>query len=130
MNINFSDMPKKIYTQVKLPREKPDCCMNCPLLGEIPKYERKPGSQETLVCLATHHAMSIRLAKSKASEHTTKHPLHRPCDMEWERWIADPYYGSYPVRMMDISKYRDPFIRNYLEFRIIFHDKRGRKAKD
>ena len=125
--INFLDMPKKIYTQIKLPREQPNSCMSCPCLGAIPKHERRKGSQETLVCLATHHAMSARLARSKASDHDSKHPLKRSCDADWDRWQADPYFGSYPIRMVDISKYRDPFVRDYLEFHIIFHETRGRK---
>ncbi len=123
-------MPKKIFKLIKIPREQPDSCMNCPLLGEIPKSERPKGSQETLVCLATQHAMSARFARSKASEHTIKHPLNRFCDSDWERWLSEPYYGNYPIRMVDISKYRDPFVRNYLEFRIIFNEKRGRKPKN
>ena len=123
-------MPKKIYSQIKLPRVQPNCCMDCPLLGQIPKHERQFGSQETLVCLATHHAMSTRIARSKASEHTTKHPLKRSCDGEWERWQMEPYFGSIPIRITDISKYRDAFVRDFLEFTIIFHERRGRKPKD
>ena len=60
-------MPKKIYTKIKLPRVQPNSCMDCPLLGEIPKEERQPGTQENLVCLGTHYAMSARAARSKAS---------------------------------------------------------------
>ena len=121
-------MPKKIFSQVRLPRVQPDCCMDCPLLGEIPKSERQPGTQENLVCLGTHYAMSARAARSKASEHNTKHPLKRSCDGDWDRWQETPYFGNIPIRMSDISKYRDPFTRNYLEFSIIFPSQRGRKT--
>ena len=123
-------MPKKVYTKVKLSRIQPDCCMDCPLLGEIPKEEKQKGSQANLVCLGTHYAMSARAAKSKASEHDTKHPLKRPCDGEWERWLEAPYFGEIPIRTIDISRYRDPFVRNFMEFRIIFPEKRGRKPKE
>lgn len=122
-------MPKKIYNKIKLPILQPDCCMDCPLLGEIPQEERQRGTQENLVCLGTHYAMSARAARSKASEHDTKHPLKRSCDGEWERWHQIPYYGEIPVRAIDINKYRDSFTRNYLEFRIIFPSQRGRKPK-
>lgn len=120
-------MPKKLFSKVKLPIEKPDRCMDCPLLGEIPKEEKQKGNQANLVCLGTQMAMSARAARSKASEHDTKHPLKRPCDGEWERWLQPPYFGNIPIRAIDISRYRDPFVRNFLEFRIIFPEKRGRK---
>lgn len=109
---------------------QPNSCMDCPLLGEIPKEERQRGNQHTLVCLGTHYAMSARIARSKASEHDTKHPLQRSCDTDFNRWQEEPYYGEIPVRQIDISRYRDPFIRNYLEFRIIFPDNRGRKREE
>ena len=121
-------MPKKIFSKVQLPRVQQDCCMDCPLLGEIPKEERQRGTQENLVCLGTHYAMSARAARSKASEHDTKHPLKRSCDGEWERWHHPPYFGAIPIRIIDINKYRDPFTRNFLEFHIIFPSQRGRKT--
>ncbi len=40
-----------------------------------------------------------------------------------------PYYGSIPIRLIDYSKYRDSFVRSHLSFRIIFHEKGGRKQK-
>ncbi len=120
-------MPKKIFNQVKIPKLQPDCCMDCPLLGEIPKEERPKGTQENLVCLGTHFAMSARAARSKSSNHDTKHPLKRSCDEDWDRWHQTPYFGNIPIRVIDISRYRDPFVRNYLEFRIIFPSSRGRK---
>ena len=121
-------MPKKIFKKVKLSLAQPNCCMECPLLGVIPKEERQPGTQENLVCLGTHYAMSSRAARSKASDHDTKHPLKRSCDLEWERWHQAPYFGEIPIRCIDINRYRDPFERNFLEFRIIFPSQRGRKT--
>ena len=122
-------MPKKIFKQVKLPMQQPDRCMDCPLLGMIPAVEREFGSQETLVCLATHHAMNARIARSKASEHTAKHPLKRWCDDDWERWQQEPMYGNFPIRITDYGRYRDLFVRECMEFQIIFHSKRGPKPK-
>ena len=75
-----------------------------------------------------HYAMNARIARSKKSEHTPKHPLKRYCDNDWERWQSEPYFGNYPVRLVDLSRYRDLFVREVMEFKIIFHD-RGRKPK-
>lgn len=123
-------MVKKIFENVILPIEQPDCCMECPLLGQIPKDERKFRSQETLVCLATHHAMNARIARSKKSNHTTKHPLKRLCDGDWDRWQAKPLSGRFPIRVVDMIRYRESFVREFLPLmpmRIIFHDHRRRK---
>ena len=122
-------MPAKPFKDVKLPPEQPDCCNDCPLLGLIPQHERKFGSQETLVCLGTRHALNARICRSRASDHDTKHPLHRPCDEDWERWHEDPYFGQLPVRKIDISRYRDPWERSQ-QLPIIFHEKRGPKPKN
>lgn len=123
-------MPKKCFIKVKLPGDKPDCCFCCPLLGEIPKEERQGnGSQAILVCLGTEYAMSVRAARSKASDHDSKHPLKRPCDQDWERWMDSPYFGELPIRTQDMSRYRDPFVRNHLQFRIKFPEKRGPKRQ-
>ncbi len=122
-------MPAKPFKDVKLPPEQPDCCNDCPLLGLIPQHERKFGSQETLVCLGTRHALNARICRSRASDHDTKHPLHRPCDEDWERWHEDPYFGQLPVRKIDLSRYRDPWERSQ-QLPIIFHEKRGPKPKN
>ena len=68
-------MPIKPFKQIQLRPEQPDCCNECPLLGLIPEAEREFGSQETLVCLGTRHALNARIARSRKSEHTPKHPL-------------------------------------------------------
>jgi hypothetical protein len=122
-------MPAKPFKQVELKPQQPDCCLECPLLGQIPPGERKPKSQETLVCLGTRHALNARIARSRASAHDSKHPLKRWCDEDWERWQEDPYFGKLPVRKIDISRYRDPWERSQ-QLPIIFHEKRGPKPKD
>ena len=33
-------MPKKLFTPIQLPKEQPDKCENCPLIGKIPEEER------------------------------------------------------------------------------------------
>lgn len=121
-------MPIKPFKEIALKAEQPDCCNECPLLGQIPVHERPFGSQETLVCLGTRHALNARIARSRASAHTAKHPLHRPCDEEWERWQEEPYFGKLPVRKIDVSRYRDLWERSQ-QLPIIFHAKRGRKPK-
>ena len=121
-------MPIKPFKQIYLRPEQPDCCNECPLLGLIPEAEREFGSQETLVCLGTRHALNARIARSRKSEHTPKHPLKRWCDDEWERWQEEPYFGKLPVRKIDVSRYRDPWERSQ-QLPIIFHNKRGRKPK-
>ena len=97
-------------------------------LALFTEAERKFGSQETLVCLGTRHALNARIARSRKSEHTPKHPLKRWCDDEWERWQEEPYFGKLPVRKIDVSRYRDPWERSQ-QLPIIFHNKRGRKPK-
>lgn len=121
-------MPPKPYKLIKLQPVQPDCCQECPLLGMIPLAERKFGSQETLVCLGTRHALNARISRARVSTHTQKHPLKRPCDDDWERWHEDPYFGELPVRKIDISRYRDPWERSQ-QLPIIFHEKRGPKPK-
>ena len=121
-------MPAKPFKPIHLPPQQPDCCNECPLLGTIPEAERQHASQETLVCLGTRHALNARKARSRASQHDAKHPLHRPCDEEWERWQEEPYFGHLPVRKIDISRYRDPWERSQ-QLPIIFHSKPGRKPK-
>lgn len=114
---------------IKIPINQPDCCADCPLLGAIPENERRPRSQEVLVCLATWEAMSARFSRSRASTKDAKHPLHRPCDQKWERWQMAPFNGSYPVPYEAMNRYREKYKNEYMQFRIIFHDKRGRKPK-
>lgn len=122
-------MPKKRFENVKLPLLQPDRCMDCPLLGAIPKSERRPGSQEALVCLGTWHAMTVRFSRVRKSGRDSKHPLTRPCDAKWERWQEAPIYGRYPVPYEAMNRYREEYIKEHKQFHIIFHDNRGRKKQ-
>ena len=49
-------MPKDIFTPRQLPREQPDRCELCPLLGLIPKDERRKGKRERYFCLGIYEA--------------------------------------------------------------------------
>ena len=42
---------RKNYISVKLAIEQPNRCIDCPLLGLIPKQQRPKGSKESHVCL-------------------------------------------------------------------------------
>ena len=66
-------MPKRNFIKVRIPMQRPDCCMQCPLLGVVPKHQRPKGSMETYVCIPTRNAMTSRLVKSKVSGGDAKH---------------------------------------------------------
>lgn len=84
-------MPKRNIVQVQLPPLKPDCCAECPLLGIVPKYVQRPkNSKETMVCMGTMEAMSLRGSKVRASRRDSCHPLRRSCDRVWEAWQQLP----------------------------------------
>lgn len=84
-------MPKRNIIQIQLPPIKPDRCVDCPLLGIVPKtYPRPKNSKETMLCLGTMEAMSQRGSKVKASSRDAHHPLSRWCDNRWEAWMRLP----------------------------------------
>ena len=91
--------------KVLLPPTKPDCCADCPLLGIVPKNVARPkNSKETRLCIGTAEAMSERKSVKRESEsNDPKHPLKRPCDDHWDRWM------TYPRRIITVNKalYRD-----------------------
>ena len=91
--------------KVSLPATKPDCCAECKLLGLVPKsVERPKYSKETFLCIGTAEAMSERKTRIRESEsNDPKHPLRRPCDDHWGRWM------TYPHRILKVNKalYRD-----------------------
>lgn len=101
-------MPKRNIVQVQLPPVKPDCCVECPLLGVVPQYctSRPKNSKETRVCLGTMEALTVLGSKSRASKRDSRHPLHRPCDNRWEAW------QQLPGRKLGIS------VRSYNECRL------------
>lgn len=82
---------KKLFIQQPIPPVKPDRCVDCPLLGIIPKERRKKGSKKTMVCLGTMKAISQESTRIPESERAgTKHILHRPCDNKWDAWQSLP----------------------------------------
>ena len=91
--------------RVPLPSQKPDCCVECPLLGLIPKdVERPKYSKETFLCIGTSEALAERRTKKRASEsNDPKHPHTRPCDDYWETWM------TLPRRILNVNRmlYRD-----------------------
>lgn len=117
-------MPKKIYTRVQLPADKPDRCWDCPLLGVIPRDERPAGSKLTHVCLGSRGALSGRGVKVRASEKDSHHPWRRPCDDKWAVW------QTFPGRKLGIdtrwlARYREPFVQS-LEMEINYNWKTER----
>ena len=113
-------MPKQIFKEVNLPREYPDCCDECPLLGIIPKHLLPKGSRETRLCVALFEAMTAMASRSRRSTKDSHHPLKHYCHDDWERWQEAPYFGKYPVRKIDYSTYIDPYIASQQRF-IKFH---------
>jgi hypothetical protein len=110
----------KNQTLIKLRPSQPDCCADCPLVGLVPSYVKKPkGSKETHVCMATFEALTGRGIKIRASQRDSTHPLHRPCDNYWEKWVQLP--GSYlPVPDELYLNSRLPYERTQ-QLRIKFH---------
>jgi hypothetical protein len=106
--------------KVPLPPQQPDRCIDCPLLGLVPKYVARPkNSKETHVCIGTREALTQRSTKIRASEKDKNHPLRRPCDLFWETWM------TYPRRILNVNRetYREcrgPYEAT-LQMQIKFH---------
>lgn len=106
-------MPKTIYTPRQLPMEQPDRCELCPLIGVIPKNERRKGKRERYFCLGIFEAETDENGDPVLDEHgqqqmshprlsskgitvsamaTRKkgHLWHRPCDYTWQSWMTLP----------------------------------------
>lgn len=140
-------MPKKFFIPRPLPKEQPDRCELCPLIGIIPKDEREKGVRERYYCLGIFDAqtddnghpllddkgdqcLSFPRLKSKSitvsAEAVRKggHKLHRPCDMLWDAWMTLP--GRLFGMLADTyTKYRLPFeqeqqIKKYPKFNFRF----------
>jgi hypothetical protein len=99
--------------KVQLPPHKPDCCADCPLLGLVPKNAARPRySKKTHLCIGLAKAISERKTHIRESEsNDPKHPLQRPCDEHWDRWM------TYQRRIITVNKAlyrdsRDPYMSN------------------
>ena len=136
-------MPKQ-YIPRQLPREQPDSCKLCPLVGIIPKAERRKGLRERYCCLGIFEALtddngkpvldeqgvqklSFPRIKSKGINSSAKgwkekgHLLHRPCDALWSAWMTLPgrLFGMPPETY---TTYRLPYeheqqVKNQPKFR-------------
>lgn len=91
--------------KVQLPENKPDCCRECKLLGLVPRdYPMPKYCKKTYLCIGVPKAMTEDKANKKESEcNDPKHPLKRPCDDHWDRWMTNPH------RILKVNKtfYRD-----------------------
>ena len=106
-------MPRNIFTFRQLPREKPDRCELCPLVGIIPKSERRAGKRERYYCLGIieeerdendnpvldengvqqnsfPRLSSKGICVSAKSVRDGGHVWHRPCDLTWDSWMTIP----------------------------------------
>ena len=86
-------MPRKIVTPIQLPKEQPDKCENCPLIGKIPEEEREEGVREGYYCLGKfpYPRLKSKGIKLSAEEYRKKkRKLHRPCDYLWHVWTSLP----------------------------------------
>lgn len=109
------EMPKIIFTDIPLHEEEPDRCMDCPLLGLIPKEERQYGRQQSHVCLGTRESLSERMIKARRSEKDSKHKLDRPCTAAnlWQVWQEkEPLPGVMRVRTVDYNRYRLAYVQS------------------
>lgn len=93
------------YQNVPLPETKPDCCRDCKLLGIVPKgYPSPKYSKKTFLCIGVAKAMTEdKTFKRESQANDPKHPLVRPCDNHWDRWMTNPR------RILKVNKnlYRD-----------------------
>lgn len=92
-NLNIVFMPRKIFTPIQLPLEQPDRCDKCPLIGKIPKEERREGLREGYYCLCKfpYPRLKSKSIKLSAEEYKKKkRRLHRPCDYLWHALTSLP----------------------------------------
>lgn len=113
-------MPKRNIVLIQLPAQKPDCCVDCPLLGIVPKNIQRPkNSKETMVCMGTLEALTQRGTKIRESSRTPTHPLHRPCDKVWSAWMGLPN-KKLGVSVQTYNECRIPYNAT-LKLKIKFH---------
>lgn len=112
-------MPKRNIIQIKLPPMQPDCCAECPLLGEIPNELRQHRSKETMVCLGTMEAMTRIGSRVRASQKDVNHKLHRPCDNKYSAWLRLPKM-QLGIQIKAYNECRVPYEQG-LQLQIKFH---------
>jgi len=112
-------MPSRNFIKVKIPPVQPDRCLDCPLLGVIPKELRKKGSQQTYVCLGTYDAMSARFIRSRVSEADKNHVRHRWCENYWNAWVQLPEQ-KFSISTKAYNTFRKPY-EEQMMFTIKFH---------
>lgn len=124
-------MPKKVFTPRQLPPEQPDSCERCPLVGIIPKEERRSGVRERYYCLGIYgpefdengnpvidengcQRIGFPRIKTKGIRNSAKswkakgHLLHRPCDNIWDAWMTLPG-RLFGIPTDTYTKYRIPY---------------------
>ena len=120
---------KAYYIPRKLTQTKPDKCRNCPLVGLIPKKERRRGLREKYLCLGVFEPVkdangfpilddngeeildfprikSKRINVSWKTRKESGHLYHRPCDYIYKLWAQRGYRS---MRSDIYMKYRLPF---------------------
>jgi hypothetical protein len=108
-------MPKIIFIDINLREDEPDRCLDCPLLGLIPKDEREFGRQQSHVCLGTRESLSERMIKARRTDKDDKHKLDRPCTRAglWQVWQEKEVKpGIMVVRAVDYNKYRLGYVQS------------------
>lgn len=91
-------MPRKIFQQIPIIGTQPDRCIDCPLLGAIPKDERQKGDRTRFICMASVRdrrgpfkisTRGANVSKAHKARPESKNRLHRFCDKHWDRWAAN-----------------------------------------
>ena len=107
-------MPRQIFKPIQLPREQPDCCRRCPLLGLRPERELEKGKRESYCCLGIFTADGFPPIKSKGINSSAEaykkmgRKLHRPCDDRWEVWMSLPN-RQLPITYEAFNERRYPY---------------------
>ena len=115
-------MPRRNFIPVQLPPMQPDRCIDCPLLGLVPKgtVGRPKRSRKTRVCLGTMKALTAQGSEIRASARDSHHPLHRPCDNYWKAWMQLPRQ-QFSVSIQAWNECRIPYEQT-LQLKIDFSD--------
>ncbi len=103
-------MARQAIVKMKLTLEQPDTCSVCPLLGLIPKNQRREGARQSYVCLGVlGEALTSKGIHSSASAYRAKNrKLHRPCDGRWDAWTQLPGM-EFGISNTNYLQYRLPY---------------------